>query len=537
MKKLCCLLSAMIAVTLLVLPVNPLQAADLAGKWALSLHGGAYKLALTDHSDIWTVGWLGNVELKYGLSPSWMIGAEGDFMQTYLADLTAEEREDGAGITTKNVKDGPRQRDYVAGLLAQYHFMPDAGWSPFVSFGTGVYIWNWTNKDMENLVSWDPALSGTQIPPDDKAGDYYHLKDQELYGMVGAGLEFFPSQSVSLELGGKFRYLTHVFTNFTDDKDIVGTGLDELDLPKGIVEVYAGLTFLFGGTPAPALDCMASADPKSGPPPLTVQFEGSANGGHPPYGYSWDFGEGGSSRDQNPNHTYERVGNYGARLTVTDSKGTSSQSGASISVTCPSLTCTASANPTSGTVPLMVRFDATVSGGCPPYTYNWNTGDGGSSSEQNPSRRIEDAGSYTASLTVTDSQGNRCQESASYQTLAEEFIPTPEKPVILQGVNFEFDKAILLENSLQILDRVATSLLAHPEVNVEVGGHCDSDGSDAYNLKLSDRRAKAVRDYLIKKGVPAAQLTSRGYGESHPIADNNTAEGRAINRRVELKRT
>jgi len=73
-------------------------------------------------------------------------------------------------------------------------------------------------------------------------------------------------------------------------------------------------------------------------------------------------------------------------------------------------------------------------------------------------------------------------------------------------------------------------------VNIEVGGHCDSDGSDAYNLKLSDRRAKAVRDYLVKMGVPATRMTARGYGESQPVEDNATKEGRAANRRVELKR-
>jgi len=108
--------------------------------------------------------------------------------------------------------------------------------------------------------------------------------------------------------------------------------------------------------------------------------------------------------------------------------------------------------------------------------------------------------------------------------------------VILEGINFEHDKAVLLASSMDILDRVAASLVEHPEVKVEVGGHCDADGSDAYNRRLSDRRAKAVRDYLVKKGVPATRMTAKGYGESQPIADNNTAEGKAKNRRVELKR-
>ena len=536
MKKFICVLSLVVVALLLVLPAAPSQAADMAGKWALSLHGGAYKLALTDHSDIWTVGWLGNAELKYGVSSKWMIGAEGNFMQTYLADLTEEEREDGAGLTTKNVEDGPRQRDYVLGLLAQYHFMPDAGWSPFVSFGTGMYWWNWTNKDMENLVSWDPALSTAQIPPDDKVGAYYHLKDQELYGMAGLGLEFFPSEVVSFELGGKFRYLTHLFTDFKDDLDIVGTGDNELDLPKAVIEVYAGLTFLFGGAPAAALDCMASAAPKSGPFPLTTQFAGSASGGRLPYAYSWDFGDGGSSTEQNPSHTYTAAGTYTARLTVTDAKGHISQERTTtVTVACPPMTCTASAEPTSGMVPFTVGFGSSVIGGCPPYSFSWDFGEGGSSSEGSPSYRLEKEGSHTAQLKVTDSRGNICTESVAYSG-AIEFLPTAEKPLILRGVNFATAKAVLIGDSKQILDRVTQSLIDHPDVRIEVAGHCDSQGADAYNLKLSDQRANAVRNYLIEKGVAADRLVAKGYGETRPIADNNTPEGRAENRRVELTR-
>jgi OOP family OmpA-OmpF porin len=139
-------------------------------------------------------------------------------------------------------------------------------------------------------------------------------------------------------------------------------------------------------------------------------------------------------------------------------------------------------------------------------------------------------------VTVTDSKGNRSQGDVSYTTTAHEFIPTPEKPLVLRGVNFESDKAILLASSKTILDRVAASLLEHPDVRIEVAGHCDAQNTDAHNLALSDARAKAVRDYLMSKGVAGDRLQANGYGESQPIADNNTKEGRAENRRVELKR-
>jgi len=110
------------------------------------------------------------------------------------------------------------------------------------------------------------------------------------------------------------------------------------------------------------------------------------------------------------------------------------------------------------------------------------------------------------------------------------------KSLILGGVNFETDRAVLTSDSMGVLEKVAASLKDWPEVRVEIGGHTDSTGSDAHNLNLSQRRAEAVRSYLIDQGVDASRLTAKGYGEKKPIADNNAREGRAKNRRVELTR-
>jgi OOP family OmpA-OmpF porin len=93
---------------------------------------------------------------------------------------------------------------------------------------------------------------------------------------------------------------------------------------------------------------------------------------------------------------------------------------------------------------------------------------------------------------------------------------------------------VLLPASRGVLDRVAESLVAYPEVRVEVAGYTDSRGAKRTNLRLSQARAQAVRSYLVEKGVPVAQLTARGFGPANPIAPNATADGRARNRRVEL---
>ena len=106
--------------------------------------------------------------------------------------------------------------------------------------------------------------------------------------------------------------------------------------------------------------------------------------------------------------------------------------------------------------------------------------------------------------------------------------------LILEGVYFETNKADLKPESKEVLDRVAASLKANPDVKVEVQGHTDSSGSRALNVRLSQARAESVRNYLIGQGVAAGQLTAKGYGPDKPIADNGTAEGRAKNRRVEL---
>ncbi|HKY93449.1 MAG TPA: OmpA family protein, partial [Nevskiaceae bacterium] len=109
--------------------------------------------------------------------------------------------------------------------------------------------------------------------------------------------------------------------------------------------------------------------------------------------------------------------------------------------------------------------------------------------------------------------------------------------IVLRGVNFEFDKSNLTVNAKTILDNVAEELTAYPEIKVEVGGHTDAKGSDEYNQKLSERRAASVVKYLESKGIAGDRMTSAGYGESKPVADNETDEGRELNRRVELKIT
>ena len=105
----------------------------------------------------------------------------------------------------------------------------------------------------------------------------------------------------------------------------------------------------------------------------------------------------------------------------------------------------------------------------------------------------------------------------------------------LPGVNFATNSDRLLGGAEQVLADAAATLRKNRDLVVEVAGHTDSDGSAALNESLSERRAITVRDYLIERGVNRANLTVKGYGEAAPIADNATREGKARNRRVELR--
>jgi OOP family OmpA-OmpF porin len=106
--------------------------------------------------------------------------------------------------------------------------------------------------------------------------------------------------------------------------------------------------------------------------------------------------------------------------------------------------------------------------------------------------------------------------------------------VVLRGVSFTFDSAEIDAASAVVLD-VAADPIRERGLRVTVEGHTDSVGEESYNERLSQRRAEAVRSYLVRKGVAPERLVARGLGESSPIASNDTAEGRARNRRVELE--
>ncbi len=183
----------------------------------------------------------------------------------------------------------------------------------------------------------------------------------------------------------------------------------------GGIEVAAGTEGSDICNIAPTVD--ATADPRTGQAPLAVAF--SANGSDAEGAaltYSWDFGDGGTSLRQNPDHTYLEPGTYTAKVTVKDPKGATGTATVEIVVTNPpgnvAPTVEAAGDPTAGKPPLAVQFSAT--GTDPdgdPLTYSWDFGDGGRSLLQNPSHTYANAGTYTATVTVSDGRGGTATDT------------------------------------------------------------------------------------------------------------------------------
>lgn len=130
-----------------------------------------------------------------------------------------------------------------------------------------------------------------------------------------------------------------------------------------------------------------------------------------------------------------------------------------------------------------------------------------------------------------------CDDTRPGSKVDEKGCAPVQRTWVLEGVNFEFDKATLTPQARKKLDEVIAVLLSDDliELSIEISGHTDSMGTYQYNQKLSERRAKSVYNYFVANGVDGKRLVTKGYSESRPVATNQTREGRAKNRRVELK--
>jgi outer membrane protein OmpA-like peptidoglycan-associated protein len=132
---------------------------------------------------------------------------------------------------------------------------------------------------------------------------------------------------------------------------------------------------------------------------------------------------------------------------------------------------------------------------------------------------------------AADAEARRLAQQKSADTV---FVLVKGKTIVLKGVTFEFNKATLTKESETILWRAYRALAANPKVRVVITGHTDNVGGQKFNQNLSLKRAQAVKNWLVKKGIPSRRMRTVGRGENEPVASNKTEEGRAENRRMEF---
>ncbi|WP_332846744.1 OmpA family protein [Pseudomonas lactucae] len=164
--------------------------------------------------------------------------------------------------------------------------------------------------------------------------------------------------------------------------------------------------------------------------------------------------------------------------------------------------------------------------------YCWVHGDGDEDGDGVPDSRDKCPG--TPKGMQVDANG--CPP-APPAAAVEEVAVVKEETIVIRDVHFQFDSANLTTADKTTLDTIAARLKQEaPSAQLRVSGHTDSVGADAYNQKLSQKRAHSVTEYLISRGVPRSSFVSVvGAGESQPVADNKTAEGRALNRRTQIQ--
>ena len=168
-----------------------------------------------------------------------------------------------------------------------------------------------------------------------------------------------------------------------------------------------------------------------------------------------------------------------------------------------------------------------------PLAYTWDFGDGTPPAPRSSASRLTHnyarVGNYTARVTVDDGRGGSCSATAPISVI-QRFVLAERGGRVL----FDFNKATLKPEARRQLEGVLQTLREQPGVQVLVVGHTDGIGSDAYNMRLSQRRAESVATYLVQNGVPRQSIRTEWHGKRQPIASNATAEGRAQNRRVEI---
>ncbi len=474
----------------------PAPAADLAGRWGVQLEGGYWKLVdgQWDYSNMHSFTGL---SVRKGITDTWL--AELSYRYGTIRPGVADPTQD-AGWTTESF--GTLVTEiHNPTLTAQYMFFPGSRVRPHVGAGLGVTSWRVleSNSDPEFFPDGTTVL-GRRLGSD----AYESLKRTNFTIALELGAEWFVSDAFSLRLGGRYHILAG------NDLDNVGLSSQNsfdsweyVDANQGLAQGYLGATLWFGGEKDSDKDGLI--DKYDACPRAAEDYDGFEDeDGCPDYD---------NDRDGIPD------GDDPCPLDPEDRDGFQDDDG-----------CPDPDNDGDGII------DA--NDGCPDDAEDkdgFQDADGCPDPDNDGDGVLDnqDACPDTPPGVAVDDRG--CEVVVQAAVVVPLVVPVDES-MILEGVAFKSGSAQLTAESIGVLSRVAGQLQDNPDVRVEVRGHTDSTGSAETNRDLSHRRAMAVRDVLIQLGVSPSRVTAVGYGEDSPIDRNDTREGRARNRRVELHR-
>jgi outer membrane protein OmpA-like peptidoglycan-associated protein len=462
-------------------------AEENAGRTSLGLDFGIHKLLGGNH-DYSNVDQMGGLHFRYGLSSHWSL----DFQGKYGTVRPGANNGDDAGFTFGAIY--PYYTTMWQGMGgARYYFAPDSPLKTFGSLHLGFI--DWKVRDESN-TSGSPGLfpSGPVLDGFTNSWDPKKLEGMNLTTTLGLGLEYFLGEAVSLELAARYTFIIDNTIDNIGTGSIPGATPAEVDANQAMFDAFLGLTFHFGGNKDSDGDGFLN------------KFDRCPKQAEDIDGYLDEDG------CPDPDNDGDGI------LDVDDA-------------------CPDDAEDLDG-----FQDDD----GCPDPD---NDGDGVIDAQDQCPEEMEDIDGFQDDDGCPDPDNDgdgvldaddMCEGTPSGVEVDATGCPVIaeiKSGLVLQGVTFTTGKAELTYESLQILDEVAASLHAWPEVKVEIQGHTDSTGGAELNRALSMLRAESVREYLIGKGIDPTRMTAVGLGEDLPIGNNATAEGRAMNRRVELIRT
>jgi len=468
----------------LVIVASAANAQGWDQRWGVGLEGGYWKQVGGDR-DYSNVDGFGSLKLRHGLDPHWTLDLGFKYGWTRPGVTTPG---DDAGLTfDHDIR--LYTRTWQPSLTGTYRFTDQGTLRPWFSAGAGVTRWDVRDLRNEPQVGMWPDGEGLTVY--DQDGEFVDGHGLNLTAILGLGAEIVASENWSFDVGVRYDLLLN------QERDSVGLsalwGSEHVDANTGLVEGLIGVNYWFGNSDR---DGDGIPNARDAAPDDPEDFDGFRD-------------EDGAPDPDNDNDGVLDVDD-GAPNDPEDRDGFQDEDG----------------------VP-----------------YPDNDGDGIIDANDGAPDEPEDRDGFQDADGVPDPDNDgdgvldaadKCPNTPAGVAVDATGCPVAQKieaKVVLEGVTFKTGSAELTPESAARLDQAVETARAYPEITVEVGGHTDSQGNAESNRTLSQQRAESVRNYLIEKGVAPERITAVGYGEDYPVADNATAEGRALNRRVEMKRT